>query len=391
MTNKHILEYIWLDSNNNFRSKVKVESQPVCCEYPVLCNLETWNYDGSSTGQATGHNSEVFIKPYMILEDFNNINAKYFFVFCECLNPDGTPHKTNTRRKAVEFFSKEEVKDLEPLFGIEQEFFVFKDGKPIVWNDEKTLPQGDYYCGNGGKSIHYHSRKFLDNVIRILNDWSINVTGYNYEVAPGQMEIQICEKGLLAADYLQVVRFILTRCAEEIGWDIILTPKPDFLNSNNWNGSGCHVNFSTKYMRTPYLCKPLFNLKKTAEIIGEMYINHTSDIALFGSENNKLRLSGINETSSYNTFTYGIANRGSSIRIPRSFVNSLSGYIEDRRPGADMDPYVVIKTICSYALLKTNEINSDDKKDDKKEKVNKIINEIISKHLEFEKEKEKED
>ncbi len=369
---KNKLEYIWLDNNNNFRSKVKIDSS---CIEPSPCCLEMWNYDGSSTGQATGHNSEVFIKPYLVLKDFDNINANYYYVFCECMNADGTPHKTNTRASVVDFFEDENIKALKPLFGIEQEFFVFKDGKPIVWNDEKTAPQGDYYCGNGGKSIHKYSRRFLDNVIRILGNWSINVTGYNYEVAPGQMEIQICEEGILAADYLQVARFILTRCAEEIGWDIVLTPKPDILNSDKWNGSGCHVNFSTLDMREPHPEKPFYNLYKTSEVIRQMALCHEIDIPTFGSENNILRLSGKNETSSYNKFTYGIANRGSSIRIPRSFVSSLKGYIEDRRPGADMDPYIVTKIICSYA------IHNNNKSLQEKEKIREIMLDIISKHL----------
>lgn len=369
---KNKLEYIWLDNNNNFRSKVKIDSS---CIEPSPCCLETWNYDGSSTGQASGNNSEVFIKPYLVLKDYDNINDNYYYVFCECMNPDGTPHKTNTRSSVVDFFQDENIKKLKPLFGIEQEFFVFKDGKPIVWNDENTEPQGNYYCGNGGKSIHKYSRRFLDNVIRILGNWSINITGYNYEVAPGQMEIQICEEGLLAADYLQVTRFILTRCAEEMGWDIVLTPKPDILNSDKWNGSGCHVNFSTLDMRESYPDKPFYNLYKTSEIIRQMALCHEMDIYSFGSENNMLRLSGKNETSSFNKFTYGIANRGSSIRIPRSFVNSLKGYIEDRRPGADMDPYTVIKIICSYAIQHKNCSNLE------KDKIREIMLDIISKHL----------
>jgi glutamine synthetase len=379
---KNILEYIWLDANNKFRSKVKVENQRISinsnCNLAVCC-LETWNFDGSSTGQANGKDSEVFIKPYLILPNHDNINPNYYYVFCECLNPDGTPHKTNTRASTYEFFQQEEIQNLDPMFGIEQEFFVFNnEGKPIVWTGE---PQGEYYCGNGEKNIHTESRNFLDNVIRILNGWNINVSGYNYEVAPGQMEIQICEKGIQASDYLQVLRFILTRCAEEKGWNIVLTPKPELLNSNNWNGSGCHVNFSTNQMRDPSYNNininnnPYNSLIKTAELIHKMDLYHRINIDSFGSENNKLRLSGKNETSSYNTFTYGIANRGCSIRIPRCFVNNLYGYIEDRRPGADMDPYLITRLICSYASsIYDSEMQPN--------KIKEIARNILNKHLE---------
>jgi glutamine synthetase len=373
MKQKCILEYIWLDANNNFRSKVKVEILKI----PFLVNnLEIWNFDGSSTGQATGEDSEIFIKPYLVLQnnitDINNINYitnNYYYVFCDCLNTDmKTPHKTNTRAEAVKFFNQIEIIEKDPLFGIEQEFFVFKDGKPIVWKDEMTAPQCDYYCGNGGKSINHSSRKFLDTVINIMNRWGVNVTGYNFEVAPGQMEIQICEKGIIAADYLIVLRFILTRCAEEYGWDIILTPKPEILSGDNWNGSGCHVNFSTSEMRMINIRDQSISLKTTVNLIQNMKEAHSKDIVHFGSENNKLRLGGKNETSKYDNFTYGIANRGCSIRIPRYFVNNLYGYIEDRRPGADMDPYVVTKIICSYALYDPPFYNSD------------ISKEIIDKH-----------
>jgi glutamine synthetase len=373
MKQKCVLEYIWLDVNNNFRSKVKVDAIKVPF-YPK--DLEIWNFDGSSTGQATGDNSEVFIKPYLILQkhnyDFNDFsNNNYYYVFCECLNTDlKTPHKTNTRMAAFNFFNQQDVIKLDPMFGIEQEFFVFKDGKPIVWNDEKTAPQGDYYCGNGGKSILHSGRKFLDKVINTLNRWGINTTGYNFEVAPGQMEIQICETGIMAADYLIVLRFILTRYAEEYGWDIVLTPKPEFLSGDNWNGSGCHVNFSTAEMRQTI--DQSISLHKTINLIQNMKEVHSRDIIHFGSENNKLRLGGKNETSSYHTFTYGIANRGSSIRIPRYFVNNLYGYIEDRRPGADMDPYVVTKIICSYALANN--------KSDSQLEYNEICKQLIDKH-----------
>jgi glutamine synthetase len=376
MKQRCLLEYIWMDAKNNFRSKVKIEVLKI----PFVCSdLEIWNFDGSSTGQATGEDSEIFIKPYMVLQKhkinmmdvIDNTNNNYYYVFCECLNTDmKTPHKTNTRTAALEFFNQPNVIELDPMFGIEQEFFVFKDGKPILWKDESTLPQADYYCGNGSKSIIYTSRIFLDKVVNTLNRWGINTTGYNFEVAPGQMEIQICEKSILASDYLIALRFILTRYAEEYGWDIILTPKPEFLSGDNWNGSGCHVNFSTSEMRLPCNNDQSISLNRTVNLIQNMKDAHSQDIIHFGSENNKLRLGGKNETSAYDTFTYGIANRGSSIRIPRYFVNNLYGYIEDRRPGADMDPYVVTKIICSYALTKNQSVNSD------------ISKQIVDKHCE---------
>ncbi len=339
---KHSIEYIWLDTKNKFRSKVKIIET-----LPILNDLEIWNFDGSSTGQATGKDSEIFIKPYKMFSDWAGDCSK-FYVFCECLYPDGSPHITNTRDKAVKYFQNSDVINLETMFGIEQEFFVFENGKPLIWNGIATEPQGDYYCGNGAKSIK--GREYLNAVVNVLNSWGINITGYNFEVAPGQMEIQICEKGIDAADNLIVSRFVLTRLAEERGWDIDITPKPAFLGTDDWNGSGCHVNFSTKGIRNSSLSDPMSSLYEVAALISVMKTNHTNDIHYFGSENNKLRLGGKNETSSYDTFTYGIANRGSSIRIPRTFVKNLKGYIEDRRPGSDMDPYIITQLITEYVF-----------------------------------------
>ena len=382
------LEYIWMDVNNKFRSKVKVIAIKKIKNIEELKPyLEVWNFDGSSTGQASTGESEVFIKPFRF---FKNTEIKnYYYVLCECLNPDGTPHKTNTRSSVSEFFKQEKIKELDIMFGIEQEFFVFKKGLPLVWNNKNdnknnnqndnnttTEPQGDYYCGNGAKLIE--GRDYLNKVVEILTSIGINITGYNFEVAPGQMEIQICHKGIDACDYLIVSRFILTRLAEERGWDIDFSPKPTFLNTPNWNGSGCHVNISTKQIRDFYITKEetvLNPLYQTAKLITKMQENHSRDIASFGSELNKLRLTGINETSSYDKFTYGIAHRGCSIRIPRTFVKNLKGYIEDRRPSSDMDPYVVCKILASYLLETNTEIE-----DKNKEEIKKISMEIINKN-----------
>ena len=369
------LEYIWLDVNNKFRSKVKVITIKKLKSIDDLKqHLEMWNFDGSSTGQASTNESEVFLKPFRYFK--NTENKSYFYVLCECLNTDETPHKTNTRSSVSEYFKQENIKNLDIMFGIEQEFFVFKKGIPLVWNnntDNTTEPQGDYYCGNGAKSIE--GREYLNKVVDVLTSIGINITGYNFEVAPAQMEIQICHKGIDACDYLIASRFILTRLAEERGWDIDFSPKPTFLNTPNWNGSGCHVNISTKQMRDYDIIKEesiLNPLYQTSKLINKMKENHTRDIASFGTELNKLRLTGINETSSYDKFTYGIAHRGCSIRIPRTFVKNLKGYIEDRRPSSDMDPYIVCKILASY-LLETNT-------EENKEEIKKISMEIIDKH-----------
>lgn len=345
---KIIIEYVWLDSKQKFRTKVKIVDCKDNNLNEVAKKAVEWNFDGSSTGQSTGDDSEIIIRPFKILESpFMETNPKYY-AFCECFNQDGTPAKGNTRRDAVEYFKRSEVKEADPMFGLEQEFYVFKDSKPLVWSNN-PVPQGNYYCGVGYDSIK-NGRVFLENLTNILMS-NFNITGSNFEVGPGQMEIQLCEKGLKCADSLIMLRFFMESIAEQNYYTIVFTPKPEFLSGSEWSGSGCHVNFSTKLMRTRTK-NDLSSLYLIARTIQNLNDTHLEDVNKLGSENNKLRLTGLNETSSIDNFTYGIANRNASVRIPRECVKNLEGYIEDRRPGSDMDPYVVLPLVCESGITK---------------------------------------
>jgi len=351
---KVALEYVWQDPKQQFRTKVKFVDVNVSSTESAEKKATEWNFDGSSTGQAEGHNSEIMIKPFLTLcSPFNEDDLDKYYVFCECFNADGTPAKGNTRRQAVDYFERDEVKAAEPMFGLEQEFFVFKEGKPLVWSDTPA-PQAEYYCGVGYKSIG-EGRDFLESVSRVLNqkDLKLNITGTNFEVAPGQMEIQLFEEGLKGADNLVVLRYFLEIEAESHGYDIDLTPKPTFLSGSEWNGSGCHTNFSTEAMRsTKNSGSKLSAVYAMANTIQNLKDGHLVDVQKLGSDNNKLRLTGENETSSMETFSYGVAHRGASVRVPRQCVKNLKGYIEDRRPGSDMDPYVVLPLVCQAGITK---------------------------------------
>ncbi len=344
---KIIYEYIWLDNNDNFRSKTKVTTKKLSIsdEIPGM-----WNYDGSSTNQANGKDSEVYIKPIAVYPDpFRKIEyCKCYLVLCDTWLPNGNPHYDNKRPEALKIFNSEKVRKEEPMFGLEQEFFFYDTQRNLplgMKKDEKhnivgySGPQGPYYCGVGAGKVfgRYIAEKTMDNLLYC----GLNITGMNFEVAPGQCEFQLCEKGIKAADDLMILRYILVRTGEEFNISINFYPKPVL---GNWNGSGCHTNYSTKTMREENGLIEIMNAIKKLEK------THKEHIEVYG-DNNHLRLTGKHETASINKFSYGIADRGSSIRIPRFTDRDKKGYMEDRRPASNMNPYKVISKIAETTIL----------------------------------------
>ena len=325
-----LLEYIWIDGYGNLRSKTKVYNHTMY----NLSDLPEWNYDGSSTNQADGNNSEVILKPVAVYTDpFRKLLNK--LVLCETYTTDGQPHITNTRYKANKIF-KDSI-NLHPLYGLEQEFFITKDGKP-VWGKE-SKKQGDYYCGIGGDNVI--GRDLIEKAFNNCLHAGLNLTGLNAEVAPSQWEFQVCSEGISAGDQLYMMRYILLRTAEQYGYSIDFNPKP---LKGEWNGSGCHTNFSTIEMREDN------GYDKIIEAIEKLGQRHLYHMERYG-EGNKERMCGLYETSSYDKFSYGVADRTSSIRIPKSTYENKKGYFEDRRPSSNMDPYVVTSLILETCCL----------------------------------------
>jgi glutamine synthetase len=320
------LEYIWLDGyepSPNLRSKTKIvaiDGEPTLEDVPV------WNFDGSSTRQADGSSSDCFLQPVALFPDPGRANA--MLVMCEVLLPDGTPHPSNSRGSIPD--------DPDAWFGFEQEYFLFKDGRPLGFPaDGFPAPQGEYYTGVGFKNVGDVAREIVDTHIDLCLAAGIELEGVNAEVAKSQWEFQIFGKGSRrAADEVWIARYLLLRLCERYGIDINFHPKPLGVE-HDWNGSGMHCNFSTKRMR---------------EVGGEEYFaalmaafdDHKDDhIAVYGPDND-MRLTGLHETAAIDEFTYGVANRGASIRIPWSFVqNGHRGYLEDRRPNSLGDPYCI--------------------------------------------------
>ena len=324
------LEYIWIDAEGETRSKTKIYG------HKAPTNPPQWGFDGSSTGQATGSSSDCVLNPVRLYTDpFDSNNT---LVFCEVLNTDGTPHETNTRHLLAESCVK--YKDEEPLFGLEQEYTLFQDGLPLGWPVEgEPEPQGPYYCGVGSNKVF--GRRISEDHAHLCGSAGIAICGTNAEVMPGQWEYQIGAKDpLRVSDDVWVSRWLLHRITEE--YDVVATfhPKP---MKGDWNGAGAHTNFSTKSMR-----EEGGDLQIHAAI-KKLGLHHDKHIKVYGSDN-ELRLTGNHETCDINTFKWGVSDRGASIRVPWQVSKDGYGYLEDRRPSANCDPYLVfnvmLDTVC---------------------------------------------
>lgn len=319
-------EYIWLDGYKpeaNLRSKTRIISGK---EEPSLKNLPLWSYDGSSTQQAEGSSSDCVLKPVKVIKDAGRENG--YLVMCEVLNADLTPHITNDRAKyedALDFW-----------FGFEQEYVITKNGLPLGFPTEGyPAPQGRYYCGIGTKNVV--ARDFVEEHLDLCLACGLNITGINAEVMVGQWEFQLLGKSAkAAADDLWLARYLLLRVAEKHGLEIELHPKPV---KGDWNGSGMHANFSNEQMRSVGGEAYFKNILKNLDI------THEDHIANYGSMNHE-RLTGLHETQSIDQFSYGVADRGASIRIPITTVeNDWKGYLEDRRPASNACPYLITSKI----------------------------------------------
>jgi glutamine synthetase len=324
-------EYIWIDGTEptaKLRSKTKILADGD--------DLPIWGFDGSSTNQAPGDKSDCVLKPVFTCPDPIR-GGDNVLVLCEVLTIDMAPHPTNTRAACREV--SEKYAGQEPIFGIEQEYTFFKDGRPYGFPAGGfPAPQGGYYCGVGADEVF--GRDIVEAHLDYCLAAGLHVSGINAEVMPGQWEFQV---GPVAppqvADELWIARWLLYRTAEDFGVSATLDPKPV---KGDWNGAGAHTNFSTLAMREGYDA-----IITACEALGKRVEEH---VAGYGAEIEK-RLTGMHETAPWNEYSYGVSDRGASVRIPWQVKEDGKGYIEDRRPNANCDPYVVtrliVETCCS--------------------------------------------
>ncbi len=337
--------YIWIDGTEPtplLRSKTKVLKEG---EEPGI-----WGFDGSSTAQAPGHASDVVLRPVKSVPDPIR-GGDDILVLCECLNDDMSPHRTNTRAGCVA--AEEKYASFEPWFGMEQEYTFIQmadttayqiGGRPPGFPEAGyPAPQGPYYCSVGANRAF--GRPVVDAHSQACIDAGLDIEGTNAEVMAGQWEYQI---GPLSAvevsDQLVIARWLMDRIAEDYGLEVTLHPKPML---GDWNGAGCHTNFSTKQMREGDGAYDA--IIAACEALGAKADEH---IANYGADI-EMRLTGAHETQRYDQFSYDVSDRGASIRIPWQVERDRKGYIEDRRPNSNCDPYTVtrlmVETICGAA------------------------------------------
>jgi len=331
--------YVWIDgTDQQVRSKSRTLDHPPTC----IKDVPVWNFDGSSTGQAEGKDSDVYLWPVRIYKDPFRLD-EHKIVLCETCAPDGSPKESNHRRSCFDAMNKAE--QYKPMFGIEQEYTLLEVDKGCLgWpKNGYPGPQGPYYCGVGANKVY--GRAIVESHYRACLYAGVNISGTNAEDMPASWEFQIgpCD-GIIVGDDSWMARYLLERVAESFNVVISLDPKQV---PGDWNGAGMHTNFSTLAMREEGGIK---SINEAIAKLGKHHVDHMKYYDPRGGKDNIRRMTGLNQTSSMKTFSSGVANRSASIRIPRLVAQDGKGYFEDRRPSSNADPYVVteiiVKTTC---------------------------------------------
>lgn len=348
-----LVEYIWIDGQKptkQLRSKTKILREGTLKEWAgtkvatrgapqAIAGLSTWGADGSSTMQALGSDSDVGLVPVCVVQDPLR-GAGCYLALCEVTAPDGTVHPSNTRSGLREVLAAGAAQN-DPLFGFEQEYtFLRRDGQPLGFPvGGFPAPQGPYYCAVGTGNIV--GRGPYEAFMKAALAAGLCIEGCNYEVMPGQAEFQMgTADPLTACDHLWLGRWLLQRICEEHDLIVSLDAKPAL---GDWNGAGMHTNFSTRQMRAQ---NGMEHIVAACEALGRKRAEH---LAVYG-HGYELRLTGRHETCSHRDYRFGVADRTASVRIPRHVAQAGCGYLEDRRPNANADPYEVaermLATVC---------------------------------------------
>ena len=346
-----LAEYIWTDGTQpttQLRSKTKVlhgaDIKPSTAFSNVsdipLSYFPDWGADGSSTNQASGNDSDIALRPVRAIRDPYRVGN--YLVLCEVFTGAGEVHPSNARHHLRHILDRGAASQ-EPMFGFEQEYTLLKtNGIPAGFPEGGYPgPQGPYYCAIGSSNIV--GRGVYEEFLRVCLEAGVHLTGTNWEVMPGQAEFQIFGDALQSTDHVWFARWLLHRASEEHNLVVSLDAKPA---SGDWNGAGMHTNFSTKSMRQDG------GMAAIEVACMRMAENIDAHLAVYG-DNYQARLTGDHETCSFKDFRWGVSDRTASIRIPRAVAVDDKGYLEDRRPNANANPYEIasrmLRTICNIA------------------------------------------
>lgn len=342
MSEHGLAEYIWIDGmvpTRYVRSKARVVNVG---KNPTIKDFPEWNYDGSSTNQADGDDSDCVLKPVAFVKDPIRGEGN-FLVMTEVYGGDDQPHESNSRAQLREVLDAGADK-LEAWVGFEQEYTLFEGRTPLGWPEQGFPgPQGPYYCGVGADEVF--GRDIAEDHATACLEAGLMYYGLNAEVMPGQWEFQTGFRGdksetadvLTISDHTWIARWLLYRIAEDYGVTVSTDNKPV---KGDWNGAGMHTNFSTKDTRDAK--KGRAAIDAAVQALAE---KHDLHIKLYGDKLGE-RLTGAHETCDIDTFKAGASDRGASIRIPEQVEKKGYGYFEDRRPGANADPYLVAARMC---------------------------------------------
>lgn len=310
-------------------------------EVASVSDLPTWNFDGSSTGQAPGHDSEVLLRPHFLFRDpFRG--GRNLMAFCECMRPDMTPAEPATRCHAEKVAAK--ASDAEAWFGFEQEYQLFHNaglrrGTPLGWPvGGYPDPEGSYACGVG--SGNAFGRQVADAHFRCCVHAGLNTRSFRAEFIPGKWAFVISALGpVAAADQLNVARFLLHRVCEDFGVVVSMSPRPV---EGDWEDSHCLTRFSTKTTRGEG------GMAEIERLAGELEAHHKDHTVAYGG---RQQMSALYETSSLTVFSTGVADRECHIYIPQETSKNGKGYFIDQRPSSDADPYVVVSKLLETCVL----------------------------------------
>ena len=322
---KYLNQYVWSDKYGEPRVTTKLESDHDINK--LLC------FNGLNTGQSVDtNNSDIYIRP---VQRYNNPLIKRtkelepsIFV-CELMLDENKSHSSNERNRSIKVL--ENYEDVNMSFTLD--FFVTKKNVPVAFlSNPPPSQQGIFYCGVGGDIAV--GQECANDIFQNANRADLNVTQLSGGVAPSQWTIKLegtAKVKLL--DDLICLRYIIAKSAEKYGVTICFHPQ---LLKEEWNGSACLIEYSNDKMRTDKECNYIRNT-----VIKNLDKTHAEYVSKCGEDNNR-RLIGTNNTSKNDEFTSAVGKYDCSVRIPKLTNVRGHGSIEDRRPGANMDPYVVV-------------------------------------------------